>query len=421
MHRQRPPRRQRLIALLVAMVGASALLVFPAASPAQAATDRFPDLGVGRLTDFRIQVVNGRRLLRFSATMTNVGSGPLVVSSYRASTSSPWRVDQVVYNSGGGSRRARASATMGYGGDGHGHWHVNRMVDTDLWTTGRNGRGAKIGFCFFDTTAINLGLPGAPRAPVYLESGCARSSGLTSTMGISVGWGDRYQWSLPYQWVDITGMPGGTYTIRSWADGGRYFMEGSDANNCAYARITFGSTGSTVSVLGSGSTCVNDYSGSVHAADIRWVMDNGIIPPCGLDLFCPGVYVTRSQVARWIDRVLRPPATPTDFYTDDSGHGDEGAINRLTALGFVFGCGPTTYCPNARVTRAELAGMLARSWGLPPAPVDYFTDDAGHPLEADINRARAAAIMFECGPGLFCPSGEVTRGAFAAYLHRAAT
>jgi hypothetical protein len=238
-------------------------------------------------------------------------------------------------------------------------------------------------------------------------------------MGLSIGWGDNYPWSLPYQWVDITGLPGGNYTIRSWVDGGGLFLETADNNNCAYSRIRFGSTGTAVSVLGSGFSCVNDYSTSVHAESMRWAMANGIIPACGLDLFCPGVHVTRSQVARWVDRLLVLPRTATNAFTDDAGHRDEGAINRMAAAGFAIPCGTNRYCPDARITRADLAGTLARAFGFPSTSNDYFTDDASHPRQADINRARAAGVMYACqGETTFCPYGAVTRASFAAYLHR---
>jgi hypothetical protein len=420
-----PVRRRvharRLTAVLAAVLAASALLAIPGAETARAgASDRLPDLRMAPLGDFRIQTVNGRRLLRFTATMHNSGSAPFALRGRRSSsTSSAWSVEQLVSQVGGGTRPAPTSATMTYGGDGHFHWHINRVVDTDMWTTGRTAKGSKIGFCFFDTTAMNLSLPGAPGGPVYRESGCGGQSAVTSTMGLSVGWGDTYQWSLPFQWVDITGLPGGNYTIRSWVDGGRLFLEGSDSNNCAYSRIRFGSTGTAVSVLGSGFSCVNDYSASVHADHMRWVMDNGIIPPCGLDLFCPGVHVTRSQVARWVDRLIRLPSTTTDPFTDDEGHRDEGAINRMAAAGFAIPCGTNRYCPDARITRADLAATLTRAFGFPSTSNDYFTDDGSHPRQADINRARAAGVMFACqGETTFCPFGAVTRASFAAYLHR---
>ena len=46
-----------------------------------------PDLAVAPLGDFRIEVVNGRRLLRFTAMMVNVGAGHFELRGSRASTS----------------------------------------------------------------------------------------------------------------------------------------------------------------------------------------------------------------------------------------------------------------------------------------------------------------------------------------------
>ena len=54
-------------------------------------TDRLPDLKVARTTDFYIQrTPSGRRLLRFSGVMLNVGRGAFEVSAKRASTRKPW-------------------------------------------------------------------------------------------------------------------------------------------------------------------------------------------------------------------------------------------------------------------------------------------------------------------------------------------
>lgn len=92
-----------------------------APAPVAAATDKLPDLRMAKLADFRIVVSNGRRLLRFSSTMTNLGVGAFEIRSNRTSTTTPWNVDQIVYNDAGGFRRIDTTATMQYGGDGHGH------------------------------------------------------------------------------------------------------------------------------------------------------------------------------------------------------------------------------------------------------------------------------------------------------------
>ena len=299
------------LGFLVAPIGPTA------PGSASAATDRLPDLRMARLADFRIVTLNGRKLLRFSSTMTNLGAGPFEIRSSRASTSSPWNVEQVIYDDGGGSRRLETAATMKYGGDGHGHWHVQGMVDVDLWSTLHHAKGEKIGYCFFDTTVVNLALPGAPLSPVYRETTCARETGLTSRVGISVGWGDKYKWSLPFQWVDVTGLPAAEYRIRAIVDPRNLFAESSDTNNCTYTRLQMNPAASTVSALGSGSKCTNDWSGTTYAADIAWALETGLSSGCGVDLFCPNDQVTRAEVATWLARGFDLPTTTNDYFSDD--------------------------------------------------------------------------------------------------------
>lgn len=416
----RPPRPTppvRFVPGLAAILVIGVLLAIPAASPAQAASDRLPDLRMAKMRDFRITTTSsGRRLLRFSATMTNLGAGPLIVRSTRTSTSAPWRVQQIIRRNDGSIRSFTTAATMAYGGDGHDHWHVARMVDVDLWSPTRYARGSKIGFCFFDTTAINLALPGAPRGPAYRESGCARRSGLSSTMGISVGWGDKYQWSLAYQWVDITGLPNGDYRLRAIVDARNLFAESSNTNNCTYTRLRI--SGSSVTVLGDGSVCTNDYSGSPFREAIAWAMANGVMPGCSVDLFCPADRVSRAGAARFLDRAIDVPDTTADAFDDDDGQADEAATNRLAAAGIVTGCGDRQFCPTQLVTRSSLAGWLAVAFALPDATTDAFTDDEGDPNEDAINRVAEAGIMTGCGAGTFCPAGNVTRGELAAFLYR---
>jgi hypothetical protein len=65
-----------------------------------------------------------------------------------------------------------------------------------------------------------------------------------------------------------------------------------------------------------------------------------------------------------------------------------------------------------------MATFLTRALDLPATATDYFTDDETNIHEDRINRLRAAAITFGCGPTTFCPDGIVTRGQMAAFLHR---
>ena len=66
-------------------------------------------------------------------------------------------------------------------------------------------------------------------------------------------------------------------------------------------------------------------------------------------------------MASFLVRAFHLPATSTDFFTDDEGSQHEGSINRLAAAGITGGCGPSTFCPRASVTRGQMAAFLHRA------------------------------------------------------------
>ncbi len=168
-----------------------------------------------------------------------------------------------------------------------------------------------------------------------------------------------------------------------------------------------------------------DDDGSVFETDIEWMAAEGITKGCNPPantMFCPASSVTRGQMAAFLDRALTLPATGTDFFTDDNGSTFEDNINRVAAVGITLGCGNGMYCPTSTVTRGQMAAFLARALSLTTQLDNPFTDDDGSIFEDDIEKIAAAGITLGCGlpgNGLYCPTGLVTRGQMAAFLHRA--
>ncbi len=411
--------RRLLVAAFLALI---AVGTGWAATPptVSAAEDQLPNLRAERPTDFRIQEVNGRRLLRFTATMHNIGKGPIEILGRRDSTHQQFTVQQVIRQTDGSTRRQGTDATLVYAGDGHDHWHVRKMMSYHVWGKAGTRGDAKVGFCFFDTNLRYPDLPGSPSARYYRESWCGTRTSMTSRTGISVGWADRYPWNLAFQWIDITGWPGGTYTVRAVVDPKEWFLESGEKDNCSYARISFGSTGSSVRVLGSGRGCVNDWQDHSLRASIDWAYAAGITGGCDTLVYCPNAPVTRAQMAMFLDRAMELPPTEEDFFSDDDGVTGEGSINRLAAAGITGGCSPTRYCPKANVTRAQMAAFLVRALDLPPATTaDRFRDDDSSTHEADIDSLAEAGITGGCAAERFCPTAPVTRAQMAAFLFRA--
>ncbi len=223
---------------------ASAALTVAAVAPVGAATPRLPDLGMAPLADIRVETQPGRTVLRFSATVVNVGVGPFDIRGNRARTSvAAMKVRQRLFNTDGTKTVFLTGASMFYSGDGHDHWHIRdlqRYTIHSINTDAELGAGAKVGFCFWDNVAYRTTLPRAPQSPRY--NSCGVASSLSVNMGLSVGWGDLYPWYLPDQWIDITGLPAGDYILRAHADPKGFFTEANVNNNKTWTKIRISAT-----------------------------------------------------------------------------------------------------------------------------------------------------------------------------------
>ncbi len=174
--------------------------------------------------------------------------------------------------------------------------------------------------------------------------------------------------------------------------------------------------GSLYRVVAPPYTDVTDHSLIDH---IMWITYEDISTGCGGGKYCPNDSVTRAEMAAFLDRALNLDPTAEDFFADDDNHPLEISINRVAAAGITTGCGTNQYCPNAAVTRGEMASFLDRAFDLPPTSNDYFSDDETSTHENAINRLRKANITGGCTTTRFCPTASTTRAEMAAFLHRA--
>ena len=124
-------------------------------------------------------------------------------------------------------------------------------------------------------------------------------------------------------------------------------------------------------------------------------------------------------MAAFLNRALELPPADQDFFDDDNDSTFQDDINRLRASEITHGCGGTSFCPDDFVTRGQMAAFLNRALELPPADQDFFDDDNDSTFQDDINRLRASEITHGCGPRTYCLDDFVTRGQMAAFLHRA--
>ena len=142
--------------------------------------------------------------------------------------------------------------------------------------------------------------------------------------------------------------------------------------------------------------------------------------------FCPSDSLDRKTMAVWTVRVLDgadPAAVSATRFADvEADSFFAPFIERMAELGVTAGCGDgTRFCPDASVTRAQMAVFLTRAFSLGPGPDPGFTDVPADAWYFDQMTALAASgITKGCGDGTrFCPERDTTRAQMATFLYRA--
>jgi PKD repeat protein len=108
----------------------------------------------------------------------------------------------------------------------------------------------------------------------------------------------------------------------------------------------------------------DDYWAFDH---VEMLYDSGITGGCGSGFFCPDAPITRAQMAVFLVRAMhgsdfRPPPAAGNVFLD-VGIDDFAAafIEQLYHDGITGGCGNNNFCPGDPVTRAQMAVFLLRA------------------------------------------------------------
>ena len=113
-----------------------------------------------------------------------------------------------------------------------------------------------------------------------------------------------------------------------------------------------------------------DVAASDFAASfIEQLYSDGITGGCGNNNYCPDAVVTRDQMAVFLLRAkyssaYSPPAATGVFGDVDLSYWAAAWIEQLAVEGITAGCGGGDYCPEAQVTRDQMAVFLVRTFGL---------------------------------------------------------
>ncbi|MBI2077729.1 MAG: hypothetical protein HYT80_05060 [Euryarchaeota archaeon] len=186
-----------------------------------------------------------RRCLRVSTALGNAGEGQLQVHMVplegAKAGAGMGRYTQRIFSTDGSFRDVPVG--LGAFHPTHRHFHYNGLAqftvyqyDLDAEKRGEQvAQSRKNGFCFVDMGLVALGLPGTTYSGNH-ESACftPRQNGGWIT-GISPNWYDLYWNDLDDQYVDIQGVPDGTYELVFMANAEKTIVETTMDDNEASA------------------------------------------------------------------------------------------------------------------------------------------------------------------------------------------
>lgn len=230
---------------------APGLLLSSAAASPSATPELLPDLVTRTPAKVYLQITpRGKRLVRFSNEVVNVGIGPLELrprvgdcnhNGNPADDRVSW---QRIYRDADGDGRftrgvdarfrARSAGCTRYHA-AHKHWHFDALAAYAIRPVRSVGPtlagGTKVSSCVLDTRRRLPKAPGSPRRKYY--GGCGRDS----VGGISIGWGDLYGARVSGQELDVTALADGVYCLVSRADPENRIEESNERDNVRTTRI----------------------------------------------------------------------------------------------------------------------------------------------------------------------------------------
>jgi hypothetical protein len=322
-----------------------------------------------------------------------------------------------------------------------------------------SGPGDRTGDLQAGVQAVRNGSSTAPPGMLSVEAfiircsdaSCGTFSSVDSevlgTVAVGQTFRIRVQWD-PANHQFLTGLDDApdvtlTYTASDTTPAGLSFVNIANINhnvaNCTAGPASIDSTTFMGSVLTNVSGLVTRFADVTRShlffRFIEALAAAGITGGCSLDPpgYCPEATVTRGQMAVFLLRGINgagatpPAATGTVFGDVPVSHLFAAWIEQLAAVGITSGCAvsPPAYCPEATVTRGQMAVFLLRAKHgagyLPPDATGVFADvPTDHLFARWIEQLSREGITGGCNtaPPMYCPDAPVTRGQMAVFLVR---
>ena len=160
-------------------------------------------------------------------------------------------------------------------------------------------------------------------------------------------------------------------------------------------------------------------SGRFYTEAVQWMVDNEITTGTSPTCFSPDDPVTRGQAAAFLWRTegFPAPGAPHPF-GDVIAPWQQDPVSWMFNNDITTGTSPTTYSPDDTLTRGQMAALIWRAAGNPPAAPTTFPDVFKAWQIVPVGWMEVEDITTGTSPTTFSPEDPVTRGQFATFAWR---
>jgi hypothetical protein len=166
---------------------------------------------------------------------------------------------------------------------------------------------------------------------------------------------------------------------------------------------------------------------SAYYRHVETLLHRNVTSGCSPASYCPSAPTTREQMAVFVlvareGLANQPKACGSPVFNDVPASSPYCRwIEELARRGVVSGCGDGKYCPNAPVSREQMAVFALRTYDpafQPPAcTTPFFTDvPTSSPYCPWIEELARRNVVSGCGDGKYCPAQPVTREQMSVFL-----
>lgn len=117
-------------------------------------------------------------------------------------------------------------------------------------------------------------------------------------------------------------------------------------------------------------------------------------------------------------KIKAAQSNPAVQLSDTSTHWAATTVNTFVKLGVVTGYSDGSFHPNASITRAEFATLIAKVFDLSSSQGSAMSDVSGHWAEASIRSLQGKGVLSGYADGTFKPNQEIKRSEMIAIISR---